>query len=137
MAISAGSGAKPASSCERTFGICLLAPRRGRPPISKPQKTVDLALSPDMILGRERIDASIDADVAYQELRALDKVRDLSSGSPAETTCGSCHRRVPSLSSQRYLAIISPIRKRPNLILAVVPIDFCTTTTNRDAVFGG
>jgi hypothetical protein len=90
-----------------------------------------------MILGRERIDASIDADVAYQELRALDKVRDLSSGAPTETTCGSCHRRVPSLSSQRYLAIISPIRKRPNLILAVVPIDFCTTTTNRDAVFGG
>jgi len=36
---------------------------RDCPPTSKPQKVVDLALSPAMILARERIDASIDADV--------------------------------------------------------------------------
>jgi hypothetical protein len=41
-----------------------LIPRRECPPVSKPQKVVDLALSPAMILGCERIDASIDADVA-------------------------------------------------------------------------
>jgi hypothetical protein len=40
-----------------------LIPWRDCPPTSKPQKVVDLALSPAMILGRERIDASIDADV--------------------------------------------------------------------------
>jgi hypothetical protein len=54
-----------------------------------------------MILGRERIDASIDADVANKELRALDKVCDLIDGSPAETTGGGCHRRAPSLPSPR------------------------------------
>jgi hypothetical protein len=55
-----------------------------------------------MILDRERIDASIDADVADKELRALDKVRNLINGSSAETTCGDCHRRAPSLPSLRY-----------------------------------
>jgi len=64
-----------------------------------------------MILGRERIDASIDADVANKELRALDKVCDLIDGSPAETTGGGCHRRAPSLPSPRYLAFGTPIRK--------------------------
>jgi hypothetical protein len=57
-----------------------------------------------MILGCERIDASIDADVANKELRALDKVRYLINGSPAEATSGSCHRRAPLLPRQRYLA---------------------------------
>jgi hypothetical protein len=57
-----------------------------------------------MILGRERIDAGIDADVTNKEFRALDKVRYLINGSPTETTCGSCHRRAPSLPSRRYLA---------------------------------
>jgi hypothetical protein len=90
----------------------LLIPRRGRPPVSQPQKVVDLALSPAMILDRERIDASIDADVANKELRTLDKVRYLINGSPAETT-GGCHRRAPSLPSQRHLAFENPIRKRP------------------------
>jgi hypothetical protein len=56
-----------------------------------------------MILGRERIDASIDADVANKEIRTLDKVRYLINVSSAETTCGSCHRRAPSLPSQRDL----------------------------------
>jgi hypothetical protein len=54
-----------------------------------------------MILGRERINAGIDADVTNKKLRALDKVRYLTNGSPAETTCGSCHRRAPSLPRQR------------------------------------
>jgi hypothetical protein len=54
-----------------------------------------------MILGRERINAGIDADVANKKLRALDKMRHLINGSPAETTCGSSHRRAPSLPSQR------------------------------------
>jgi hypothetical protein len=41
-----------------------------------------------MVLGRECVDASIDADVANKQLRALDKVRYLINGSPAETTGG-------------------------------------------------
>jgi hypothetical protein len=81
---------------------CFLIPRRQCPPASKPQKIVDLALSPAVILGRERVDASIDADVANKELRALDKVRYLINGSSAETTCGSCHRHAPSLPGQRH-----------------------------------
>jgi hypothetical protein len=72
-----------------------------------------LALSPATILGRERINAGIDADVANKKLRALDKVRYLINGSPAETTCGSCHRRAPSLPSQ-LLTFGSQIRKWPN-----------------------
>jgi hypothetical protein len=76
-----------------------LIPHRGRPPVSKPQQIVDLALSPALILGRQRIDASIDANVANQELRALDKVRDLIDGSPAETTCASCHCALPCFFS--------------------------------------
>jgi hypothetical protein len=52
-----------------------------------------------MILDRERIDASIDAN---KELRALDKVRNLINGPSAETTCADCHRRAPSLLSPRY-----------------------------------
>jgi hypothetical protein len=98
-----------------TFPDHALTPRRGRPPVSKPQKIVDLALSPAMILDCECIDASIDADVANKELRALDKVRYLINRSPAEATCGGCHRRAPSLLSQRYLAFKSPIRKWPDL----------------------
>jgi hypothetical protein len=81
-----------------------------------------------MILGRERIDASIDADVANKEFRALDKVRHLINVSPAETTCGSYHRRAPSLPSQRYLEFGSQIRKRPSLILAVAIGAWDTTT---------
>jgi hypothetical protein len=74
-----------------------LTPRREHPTVSKSQKIVDLALSPAMILRRERIDASIDADVANKEVRALDKVSYLINRSPAETTCGSCHRCAPSV----------------------------------------
>jgi hypothetical protein len=54
---------------------CFLIPRRDCPPVPKSQKIVDLALSPAVILGCERIDAGIDADVANKQLRALDKVR--------------------------------------------------------------
>ncbi len=68
-----------------------------------------------MILGRECIDASIDADVANKELRALDKVRHLINGPTAETTCGSCHRRAPSLPSQPLSGIRNQIRKWPHL----------------------
>ena len=64
-----------------------------------------------MILDRERIDASIDADVANTEFRTLDKVRHLINGSPAETTCGGCHGLAPSLPSQRYVALGGPVRK--------------------------
>jgi hypothetical protein len=81
-----------------------------------------------MILGRERIDASIDADVANKEFRALNEVRRLINVSPAETTCGSYHRRAPSLPSQRYLEFGSQIRKRPSLILAVAIGAWDTTT---------
>jgi hypothetical protein len=79
--------------------------------MSKPQQVVDLALSPAMILGRKRIDASIDADVANKELRALDKVGDLIHASSVETICGGRHRRAPSLPSPRNLALGTPIRK--------------------------
>jgi hypothetical protein len=89
-----------------------LIPRSERPPVPKPQKIVDLPLSPAMILGRERIDASIDADVANKEIRTLDKVRYLINASSTETTCGSCHRRAPSPPSQRYLRFASQLRKR-------------------------
>lgn len=68
-----------------------------------------------MILDRERIDASIDADVANKELRALDKVRYLINRSAAEATCDGCHRRAPSPPSPRHLAFGSPIRKWPDL----------------------
>jgi len=65
-------------------------------PVPKPQKVVDLAFPPAMILRRERIDAGIDADVANKKLRTLDKVRYLISGSTAEAACRGCHRRAPS-----------------------------------------
>jgi len=78
---------------------CFLIPRRKCPPVPKSQKIINLALSPSVILGRERIDACIDTDVANKEIRALDKVSYLINPSPAETTCGSCHRRAPSLPS--------------------------------------
>jgi hypothetical protein len=98
---------------------CLLIPSRECLPVSKPQKIVDLALSPAMILGCKRIDASIDADVANKEVRALDKVRYLINGSPAEATCGSRHRRAPLLPRQRYLAFGNK-SARPDL-LPVIP----------------
>ena len=72
-----------------------LIPRRECPPVPKSQKIINLALSPAVILGRERIDAGIDADVTNKEIRALDKVSYLINSSPAETTCGSCHGRSP------------------------------------------
>ena len=64
-----------------------------------------------MILDRERINASIDADIANTELGTLDEVRYLINGSSAETTCGGCHGLAPSLASQRYVALGGPIRK--------------------------
>ena len=94
----------------------LLILRHGCQSVSKPQKIFDLTLSPTLILGRERIDTSIDADVANEELGPLDKVRYLVNGSSTETTCGSCHRRAPLPPSQRYLAFRSQIRKFANLI---------------------
>ena len=75
---------------------CFLIPRRKCPPVPKSQKIINLALSPSVILGRERIDACIDTDVANKEIRALDKVRYLINSSPAETTRGSCHHRAPA-----------------------------------------
>jgi hypothetical protein len=57
-----------------------------------------------MILGRERIDASIDADVTNKEIRALDKVSYLINGSPAETTRGSCHRLATLLTQRNICA---------------------------------
>jgi hypothetical protein len=64
-----------------------LIPRRECPAVPKSQKIINLALSPAVILGRERVDAGIDAYVANREIRALDKVRYLINGAPAETTC--------------------------------------------------
>jgi len=84
-------------------------------PVPKSQKIIDLALSPAVILGRERIDAGIDADVANKQIRTLDKVSYLINSSPAETTRGSCHRRAPSLHSVCYLAFGSQIRQWPSL----------------------
>ena len=74
----------------RSLHIC-----RARPSVPKPQKIVDLTLSPAMIFSCERINAGIDADVANKEIRTLDKMRYLVIGSLAETTCGSCHGRSP------------------------------------------
>jgi hypothetical protein len=91
-----------------------LIPRSEGPPVAvpKPQKIIDLALSPAMILGRERIDTSIDADVANKEIRTLDKVRYPINGSPAETTCARCHRRAPVAAHFKcHLAARRPIRK--------------------------
>jgi hypothetical protein len=75
---------------------CFLIPRRKCPPVPKPHKVVNLALSPTVILGRKRIDAGIDTNIANKEIRALDKMSYLIKSSPAEATCGSCHRRAPS-----------------------------------------
>ena len=61
-----------------------LIPRRECPPVPKSQKIINLALSPS-VLGRERIDAGIDADVTNEEIRALDKVNYLINSSPAGT----------------------------------------------------
>ena len=47
---------------------------RERPSVPKPQKIVDLTLSPAMIFSCERINAGIDADVANKEIRTLDKM---------------------------------------------------------------
>jgi hypothetical protein len=80
-------------------------------PVPKSQKIIDLSLSPAVILGRERIDAGIDADVANKQIRTLDKMSYLINSSPAETTCASCHRRVPSLPRLRYLAFRTQIRQ--------------------------
>ena len=84
---------------------------------SNPKKIVDLALSPAMILGCESVDASIDADIANKELRALDKVCYLINGPPAEGTCGSCHRLAPLLPRQwifgvRNKSASSPVWKQ-------------------------
>jgi hypothetical protein len=106
----------------RSCCLGFLTPLRERPPVSKPQKVVDLALSPAMILGRKRIDTSVDADVANKELRALDKVCYLINVSPAETTCGIRHRRPPSLSSQSQLGVRDQIRKWPSSFWAVVTL---------------
>jgi hypothetical protein len=51
-----------------------------------------------MVLGSERIDASINADVANGKLWTLDKVRYLINGSIAEAAYSSCHRPSPSMS---------------------------------------
>jgi hypothetical protein len=59
---------------------------------------------PARIPGCERIDASINANVANEEIRALDKVRYLINRSPTETTSIRCHRRAPLLPYQRHLA---------------------------------
>ena len=99
-----------------------LTPRSGCPPILKSQKIVNLALSPAMIFGRERIDAGIDADVANEELRALDKVRYLINGSSAETTHGNRHRCAPSPPSQGTICVRNPSSQE----------DFCGSDT-RDA----
>jgi hypothetical protein len=72
-----------------------------------------------MILGCERIDASIDADVANKAIRTLDKVRYLINSAPAETARAIHHRCAPSLPSQHQLAFGNRTRKWPNLILAM------------------
>jgi hypothetical protein len=63
---------------------CLLIPRCL--PVPKSQKIVNLALSPAMILIRDRLDVGIDADVTNKKFRALDKVSYLINTPPAETT---------------------------------------------------
>jgi len=76
---------------------CFLIPRRECLTVPKSQKIVNLALSPAMILSRERIDAGIDTDVTDKEIGALYKVSYLIDSSPAETTCSSFHLPAPSL----------------------------------------
>jgi hypothetical protein len=76
-----------ASSCPRVQAArCSLTPRRECPPVTKSQKIINLALSPAMVLGRERIDAGIDANVTNKEIRALDEVSYLINNSPAENS---------------------------------------------------
>jgi len=94
------SGLGPIGATEGRF----LIRRRDWPPVPQPQKIINLALSPAVILSRERIDASINANVANEEIRALDKVRYLINRSPTETTSIRCHRRAPLLPYQRHLA---------------------------------
>jgi hypothetical protein len=65
--------------------VCLSVP--------EPQKIVDLALSPAMILDREGIDTGIDANIANKEIRALDKMGHLIFTPFTEAACGICHRR--------------------------------------------
>jgi hypothetical protein len=60
------------------------------------QEIVDLPLSPTLVLGRERVDAGIDTDVANEKRRALDKMRYLIHGAFAEATCRNSHRCAPS-----------------------------------------
>jgi hypothetical protein len=55
-----------------------------------------------MILGRERIDAGIDADVANMELGTLDKVRHLTFASSAEAACQNRHRSTPPFQLSRF-----------------------------------
>ena len=86
--------ARCARQLRRSLWSCL--------PVPKPQKIVDLAFPPAMILRRERIDTGIDADVANIELRTLDKVRYLICGSSAEAACRNCHRGAPSLQLSRF-----------------------------------
>jgi hypothetical protein len=76
---------------------CSLTSRRECPPLTKSQKIINLALSPAMVLGRERVDACIDANVTNKEFRALDEVSYLINISSAETAFVSCHRPAPSL----------------------------------------
>jgi hypothetical protein len=89
---------------------CSLISRRECLSVPKSQKIINLALSPAMVLSRERIDTGIDADVTNKEIGALDKVGYLINISPAETTFVSCHRRAPSLQ-QDNICVLGSTRK--------------------------
>ena len=75
-----------ACSCPQVQAAPSLTSRRECTPVTKSQKIVNLALSPAMILSRERIDAGIDANVTNKEIRALDEVSYLINNSPAENS---------------------------------------------------
>ena len=86
---------------------CFLIPRRECLTVPKSQKIVNLALSPAMVLSRERIDTGVDADVTNKKVRALDKMGYLINISPAETTFVSWHRPAPSLPQDNIFVLES------------------------------
>jgi hypothetical protein len=104
----------------RVSGVygCHLILRRECLPVPKSQKIINLALSPAMILRRERIDAGIDADVTDKEFRAFDEVSYLINSSTAETTYVSRHRSGPLLPSSNICSR-EATRKWPCLTQAV------------------
>ena len=85
------SGFDPELTSQARVAQLRLTSRPKCPSVPKSKEIIYLALSPAVVLSRERIDTGIDADVANKEIRALDEVGYLINISPAETTFVNCH----------------------------------------------